>query len=119
MICEICGERIEKSMFSGGIYCSKQCFHAKYWLERVMNKDSKTQVVIDNTVYQIDREDSSSCFRGFDGRTFYIKFNDGRIVKTTNLWHNGTVPEAFRELLPDNAQWSNNDEWSEYVKQKI
>lgn len=104
--CEICGKEIEHSSYAGATLCSdNECFSKYYWLERVNNQDSPTQVVIDGFVFQIGREDSLSSFRGFSGRQFKIKFFDGRIVTTTNLWHNGKVPEEFRDQLPDNAEW--------------
>ena len=31
--------------------------------------------------------------------------SEGRIVKSTNLWHNGTIPENFRDVLTDNAEF--------------
>ena len=102
--CEICGQQIEKSMFSNAVLCSAKCHTAHYWLERVKNKDSKTQVVIGDTMYQIEPEDDIGAFRGYDGALFYVKFYDGRLVRTTNLWFNGKIPEAFRSLLPPNAE---------------
>lgn len=33
----------------------------------------------------------------------YILFEDGRIDKTNQLWHQGTVPEHFYDLIPNNA----------------
>lgn len=104
--CEICGKEIECSLFASVILCSNNdCYEKYYWLERVKRKDSPTQVVINGIVYQIGREDDCSSFRGYDGRQFKIKFFDGRIVTTTNLWHNGKVPAEFRDRLPDNAEW--------------
>ncbi len=45
-------------------------------------------------------------FRGFGGREFRIRFYDGRTdVVTRNLWHQGIIPEHYRALLPDNAEW--------------
>ena len=48
-------------------------------------------------------EDSDGPFRGFGGAEHFFKFFDGRIVRTTNLWHQGDIPARFRLLLPDNA----------------
>lgn len=104
--CEICGKQIKKSNYYNNVICSSQCFEAFYWLERVKNKDSKKQVVIDNIVYQIEPEYPLGGFRGFDGKKFVIEFFDGRKVFTSNLWHNGTIPVAFRTLLPNNAKFS-------------
>lgn len=105
MRCEICGKEIDRSYYSNAILCSSECFHDHYWLERVHNQDSPTQVVINGCVYQIGEEDSMSSFRGFDGARFEIEFYDGRKVVTTNLWSNGEIPEKFRELIKDNAKF--------------
>lgn len=104
MKCEICGKEIEKSSYAGAILCSSECFTKYYWKQRVDNKDSKTQVVVNGEMYQIgDEQDKGS--RGFFGHQFIIKFFDGRVVITTNLWYNGVIPEEFRKDLPDNAKF--------------
>lgn len=113
--CEICGKQIEKSQYYNNVICSSECFTKHYWLERVKNKDSKRQVVAKGVVYQISDENSISSFRGFDGAKFVIHFFDGRKVFTSNLWHNGTVPDEFRDQLPDNAEFG---DIQEYFKDK-
>lgn len=35
--------------------------------------------------------------------------NDGTVINSNNWWHQGNVPECFKELMPDNAKWSNED----------
>lgn len=105
MKCEVCGKEIERSSYSDSVLCSSECFHDHYWMQRVNRQDVPTQVVVNGCVYQIGDENSSSSFRGFDGRKFEIEFFDGRRVVTTNLWYNGEIPEKFRELLPDNAKF--------------
>ena len=113
--CEICGKQIEKSQYYDNIICSSECFTKHYWLERVKNKDSKRQVVAKGVVYQISDENDISSFRGFDGAKLVIHFFDGRKVFTSNLWHNGTVPDEFRDQLPDNAEFG---DIQEYFKDK-
>lgn len=108
MECIICGKEIEKSKYMNTIVCSDSCFTTNFWLERVKNKNDKNQVVIGREVYQIEDEDSKSPFRGYNGMKFKIKFPKGRRVTTTNLWSNGTIPLAFKELLPDNAKFESN-----------
>jgi hypothetical protein len=57
--------------------------------------------------YVIEADGSDNLFgmRGFGGEEFTIRFHDGRVVKTTNLWAQGVIPERFRERLPDNAEF--------------
>ena len=113
--CEICGKQIEKSQYYDNVICSSECFTKHYWMERVKNRDSKRQVIAKGVVYQIGDENDISSFRGFSGAKFVIHFFDKRKVFTSNLWHNGTVPDEFRGLLPDNAEFG---DIQEYFKDK-
>lgn len=108
MKCEVCGKEIEKSKYYSCCVCSTECFTKAYWLDRIKHKNSKTQVVINGIVYQIEREDAVG-MRGFDGSKYTIEFFDGRKVTTTNLWANGRIPDEFRNKLPDNARWGHNE----------
>jgi hypothetical protein len=43
--------------------------------------------------------------RGFDGRTFRFRMLDtGEVIEHDNVWYQGTIPERYREQLPDNAE---------------
>lgn len=41
--------------------------------------------------------------KGFCGTKLCIKFFDGTVVCTNNLWHNGTISDNFRKNLSDDA----------------
>ena len=88
------------------------CFHCHYWTERIQRTHVKTQVVVKGVVYQIGPESANSghAFRGHGGRRFKIKFFDGRVIETTNLWVNGDVPPHFRDDIPDNADFEEIEE---------
>lgn len=118
MKCVICGKEIERSYYSNAVLCSAECHTKHYWLERVNNINSPDQVIINGCVYQIGREDTISPFRGYDGMLFCIKFFDGRLVKTTNLWLNGDIPEEFRDRLKDNAEFITHDEYIKLMEGK-
>ncbi len=63
-----------------------------------------TRVVVGGEHYHIiDEPETPYAFRGFGGRPFLIKFFDGTLIPTKNLWHNGTIPEVYRPFFPDNA----------------
>lgn len=53
--------------------------------------------------FTIGSEHEGGSFRGHAGRPFIVTFHDGRTVRTTNLWHQGTIPERFRDRLTPNA----------------
>lgn len=40
---------------------------------------------------------------GCGGQDWWFKMDDGRLIHTNNLWHQGTIPIHFRDRLPDNA----------------
>lgn len=106
MKCVVCGKEMEKSKYCGNI-CSDECFHNDYWGSKVKDKDKDNMVRIKGEHYYIGEEDSKSSFRGFSGMKYKIKFFDGREVISTNLWYNGEIPDNFKELLPDNAEFMN------------
>lgn len=114
--CEICGKQIEKTCYDNRILCSSdECWNKAYWQEMIENKDTKRQVRIKGIVYYIGDENTTSSFRGFDGAKYVINFFDGRKVFTSNLWHNSTVPDEFKDQLPDNAEFG---DIQEYFKDK-
>ena len=43
----------------------------------------------------------------------YILFEDGRVAKTNQLWHQGTVPEHFYDLIPNNAVFIDRSEFDQ------
>ena len=104
MNCVICNKEIEESKYGNAILCSSDCWHIDFWNEQVDNKDDPKIVRIDGVQYRIGSKNQDS-FRGYSGREFRIKLFNGDIIETTNLWHNGDIPEEFKELLPDNAEF--------------
>lgn len=109
MKCKICGQEVpDYRVFpKEGV-----CYDCDFWSKKV--KSDKTEepyrvVIINGTHYYIGDEDSQSGFRGFGGAKFYIEFNDGTKVETTNLWCQGEIPSLWREKFPDNAKFCNNN----------
>ena len=89
------------------------CFSCDFWRERYEYDQSHPGegLVIDGTHYYIEDENSNSAFRGFGGAKFIIQYNDGRVVKTTNLWCQGEVPPEWRDKFPDNAKFLPEKKW--------
>lgn len=100
--CCICGKEIEKSQFLGVVLCSSECFHKKFWNDIVNEKDE--HLIINGECYY-NETIPDGIYKGFGGRGFKIKKFDGTIIQTSNLWHQGTVPEEYKDLLPNNAEW--------------
>lgn len=108
MECIICGKEIEESIIYGVALCSDECFTTDFWNEKVEWKETRKDVIVrvNGVHYTIDHDESGDpSWRGHGGAKFNIKFFDGREVTTTNLWCQGSIPEAFREKLPDNAEF--------------
>lgn len=91
-----------------------QQFEKRFWDEKVtwkekgdITEEHNKVVRIKGEHYVIGNESDSNVFRGYGGREFRIKFtagpHAGQIIETTNLWHQGTIPEAYCSALPDNA----------------
>ena len=105
MKCKICGrkddpekycENTKDRMEADGI-----CFYCDFWEEHKRYDDAHPDefVIINGTHFMISPEDQNG-MRGFDGRKFTIKFNNGKKITTTNLWHQGEIPEHFKHYWP-------------------
>lgn len=103
--CAICGREISFSSYAGGTFCSTECFHKYYWNTFVELKDEPNIARINGNHYVISDESDKSGFRGFNGDRIVVKFFDGRIVETTNLWQQGAIPAEYRDELKDNAEF--------------
>lgn len=105
MKCRICGREFKDIKYIKPYQdiCSSKCHQINFWKEIEQEKDK--YVFIDGHSYMIAPENSNFSFRGFSGNKFKIKLENGRIIETTNLWHQGIIPEEFKESLKDNAEF--------------
>jgi hypothetical protein len=101
--CRCCGKTYIKNL-DRDVYLGANCFDCSFWLRKIDYTEdlADRRVVIDGNHYMIS-EVKSTYPRGFNGELFIIQFFDGRIIKTNNLWSQGSIPERFRKMLPDNA----------------
>lgn len=106
MKCKCCGNKIDFHYGKGlenKLKLLRICFTCDFWIEKFETLNSINVARINNNHYTIGREQDDGGFRGHAGRKFIIKFDDGEVIKTTNLWHQGEIPERFRKYLPNNA----------------
>lgn len=89
MKCPVCGKEVEDMMYTEA--CSTACFRKAFWQEAL----DDTAIIINGNCYHI--APAQGTFKGFGGGKFHIIFNDGREVITTNLWHNGAIPEEYKK----------------------
>lgn len=101
--CKACGKTYTKKL-SPKAYLEDNCFDCSFWLFKTeYPKDLvERRVIVDGEHFMVSVETGPG-FQGFGGRQFIIQFFDGRLIATNNLWSQGTIPELFREMLPDNA----------------
>lgn len=79
-------------------------FHSAEWFwDDLLAKDRSKAVVVEGRHYYIGDGNRSRESSGFSGRTFVIRFHDGREVMTRDLWYQGVIPPVFRDRMPDNA----------------
>lgn len=120
-ICQKCGE--DEALYSDGskkdgtyrLIC-QSCFTKKFWSEYIAARqngdkldDGRLVARIDGSHYVIGDEDDPHWPRGCSGSKFTIKFasgpHAGKVVDTTNLWHQGTIPAEYQAYMPDNAEF--------------
>jgi hypothetical protein len=110
-LCKICGRADSPVNWTKGSLENGLCLSCSIWTRIKKAYDRGRKVVIDGRVYHVSNENDPSHFRGFGGRKFKIEMIEtGRIIDTTNLWHNGTIPDRFRKGMPDNAKFVNEKE---------
>lgn len=98
--CAVCGKEYVES-FAG--FCSERCFEQDFW-EKALDGN---EIVINKECYHVGPEEGPSFFRGFGGARFKIRMNDGKVIETTNLWNQGTIPDHFYK--GDNAVFVKNN----------
>lgn len=106
MKCEICGKEIERSLYNGNVLCSSECFHKMYWKQIIAEKDK--HIIINGQCYYDEGEvenPSPYQFLGHSGRGFHIRFKNGEMLYTNNLWSQGDIPKEYLSELPDNAEF--------------
>jgi len=111
-LCGICGEADSPDNWLGNVLEEDLCFSCSFWVRHIYEYRNGKKVVIDGNMYSVGVEVRERfAFKGFGGRQFEIQMKDsGKSFITSNLWHNGQVPDRFREKLPDNAVFITDNE---------
>lgn len=102
MKCVICGKEIKESLYANKILCSSECFDEDFWND-ILDKDA---IIVNGECYHDAGYVHDMCDKkwlGHGGRLFNIEMNDGRVIKTNNLWYNGEVP--INRNVKDNAKF--------------
>lgn len=80
------------------------CGYCDSWVDLWRRRDSKDTVRINGEHYAIG--DGETVSLGMGGTSHTIRFDDGRLVTTKDLWHQGTIPAQFKNVMPDNAKFA-------------
>ena len=82
------------------------CLECAKWLQ-FASKRQKGVEVIDGVVWRIlpKQEKRYGAILGGKGKNVYILKKDGTAIESNDIWQIGTVPELFRERIPDTAYW--------------
>lgn len=127
--CVICGYEIQpgEGYFATpkGDVCSSECHTEAFWLQKVdwaedcQTEEGEPVFRANGQHYVISAEDDGSFFKGHSGRLFYVYYHlgpfAGKIIRTTNLWSQGEVPEGFQNELYDNASLMSADQYTRFV----
>jgi hypothetical protein len=122
--CVECGERHTRRWapcMASELRGAKLCFNCHFWQEKVDWSNDPAErdrcVRVNGNHYHIGEEPTEEERRasggvgiGYGGTKIRIRFNDGRVVETRNLWHQGNIPERFKGRLPDNASFIQPEE---------
>jgi len=107
--CSICG-RIYSARYikevRAQLLAENICHSCHFWNGYVRIKNDPAIARIRGKHYKVVKEtgpDYPASCKGYGGSRFIIRWNDGREITTTNLWHQGEIPDHFRAELPDNA----------------
>jgi hypothetical protein len=113
--CKTCGEEIWLTFgeeLNKTLSDSQHCFNCNLWEEKLeeIKTDNKYFVAKGSLYWDAGlRSPSSMGTRGFGGSIFYIKHNDGRRVKTDNLWHGGEISLFWVDRFPNTAVFLRNE----------
>lgn len=110
--CQLCGVWEENEwQLSEMIQLHKKqlCFNCHFWMRRLENYGTgfDKHFVIEGVCHMAHdskpAQDGGPVMRGYGGREHIILFCNNTVIKTTNLWCQGAVPELFCNKLKNNA----------------
>jgi len=101
MNCSKCGKPLDPN-FQG---LEPLCSTCLFWTS-LASRYNYDAIIINGEHYSLGGNDQDPYFmQGHGGRKFTVRFFDGRVITTNNLWHQGSVPEHFRHVLRNNAEF--------------
>jgi hypothetical protein len=108
--CKECGEYEREANWSKGTLIEGHCFNCSFFLRLCNITQITDSIRIDHNHYSISPENEPGIMRGYGGRHFRIRLSTGLELETTNLWHQGSIPERFWDRLYDNADFVSGED---------
>lgn len=106
MKCKLCNKTVSLAYTDGVRKELKErqlCFGCNFWYGLQYEIPEEDRIIIDGEHYVILPDSPQRKYSGYGGREFVIKRNDGSLVVTRNLWHQGSIPEQFKSRFTNNA----------------
>ena len=112
IICKYCGKEEDSERWipntKAAIEKEQCCITCYHWMEQHnLDKTERGEhgyAIVNGVHYVLCPHTDAEIFRGFGGRKFYFKFNDGYETMCDNVWCQGVIPDGhWRDLMPDNA----------------
>lgn len=81
------------------------CFECAYWVwqHRLDYSGKRKFAIVDGYHYVLAPHTDTNWLVGSCGQKYHFLFNNGEELVCDNVWHQGQVPEHFRDIMPDNA----------------
>ena len=107
-VCKECGFVENRSWRDGKakeLQDKQICYDCSFWLSVI---EDNGLIIVDGDAYKDGGYQSGpSRWKGFGGHKFTIELYSGKTITTDNLSHRGSVPDRFKDRLPDNAKFLN------------
>lgn len=112
IICKYCGKEENSERWipdtKAAIEKEQCCLTCYHWMEQhELDKTERGEhgyAIVNGVHYVLYPHTDAEVFKGFGGRKFTFKFNDGHETICDNVWCQGDIPEGYwRDLMPDNA----------------
>lgn len=86
------------------------CYKCRFWNELIKIRDEPNVVRVDGKHYMIYDGELDPPGK-FGHQRYFIQFFGGPRIMTVRLRRQGTIPEHFRDRLPDNARFEDINDY--------
>lgn len=82
------------------------CLECARWLDYI-RKQHKDHIIIDGVIYRVlpKQKKAYGVILGSKGKIKFILKKDRTAIESNDIWVVGTIPELFRDKLPDTGWW--------------